>query len=192
MRIISGRLRGRRLVSPIGMNTRPTADRVREALFNILGPKVRDASVLDLFAGAGTLGLEALSRGAAFAVFADIDLIALAAIRENIQRCGLDKSARAIRCDAAASLDLLQGLGRSFDLIFMDPPYGRNLVRPALVKLYQSGLLAGNARVVVEHGAGDPVEDKTGVFVLTDARKYGKTRLSFLEWRRTTETSHNA
>ena len=191
MRIIGGRFRGRALLSVRGLETRPTADRLRETLFNILAHEVREAAVLDLFAGTGALGLEALSRGAAFAAFVEIDRTALAVIRKNIERCGVADAAAVVRCNAAAHLTPLKGLGRRFDLVFMDPPYGRDLIRPALENLARARLLTEGARVVVEHAAGDPVIETTRnpqlahppaqSFTLTDRRKYGKTEVSFLE-----------
>ncbi len=184
MRIIGGRMRGRRLLSLRGLNTRPTTDRRRESLFNILGESVRETVALDLYAGTGALGLEALSRGAAFAAFVEIDRRALEVIRKNIDRCGAAGQAAAIRCNAAANLGPLKGLGRRFNLVFMDPPYGRTLVRPALENLLRADLLAETARVVVEHEAGDPVAEGMSAFTLTDRRKYGKTEISFLDRRR--------
>lgn len=191
MRIIGGRLRGRTLLSVRGRDTRPTADRLRESLFNILGPAVRDAVVLDLFAGTGALGLEAVSRGAAFAAFVEIDRSALDVIRKNIDRCGVAEETAVFRCNAAAHLTPLKASGRRFNLVFMDPPYSRHLVRPALDNLLRADLLTGDARIVVEHAAGDPVVDTppnarpadapTPGFTLTDRRKYGKTEISFLE-----------
>lgn len=199
MRIIGGRFRGRPLLSVRGQKTRPTADRLRETLFNILGPRVREAAVLDLFAGTGALGLEALSRGAAFAAFVEIDRAALSVIQKNIDRCGLSDRAATVRCNAAAHLTPLTGLGRQFDLIFLDPPYGKALAPPALTALLRGDLLTDNARLVVEHAPGDPVlppspdphpaprnpqlTDPHPAFTLTDRRKYGKTEISFLEVR---------
>ncbi len=195
MRIIGGRLRGRTLLSVRGRETRPTADRLRESLFNILGPAVREAAALDLFAGTGALGLEALSRGAVFTAFVEIDRAALDVIRKNIDRCGVADAAAVIRCNAAAHLAPLKALGRRFDLIFMDPPYGRDLVRPALENVLRADLLTADARIVVEHAPGDPVAETTSnshpsnsptqPFTLTDRRKYGKTEISFLEVRET-------
>lgn len=195
MRIIGGALRGRTLLSVRGRETRPTADRLRESLFNILGPAVREKAVLDLFAGTGALGLEALSRGAVFAAFVEIDWAALDVIRKNIDRCGVADAAAVIRCNAAAHLTPLKGLGRRFDLIFMDPPYGRDLVRPALENLLRADLLTAGARIVVEHAPGDPLMETTRnpqpansptqPFTLTDRRKYGKTEISFFEVRET-------
>ncbi len=190
MRIIGGRFRGRTLLSVRGRDTRPTADRLRESLFNILGPAIRETVVLDLFAGTGALGLEALSRGAAFAAFVEIDRPALDVIRNNIDRCGVAGETAVIRCNAAAHLTPVKAQDRRFDLVFMDPPYGRDLVRPALVNLLRNDLLTADARVVVEHACGDPVIEPTRnpqllsptqPFTLTDRRKYGKTEISFLE-----------
>ena len=155
MRIVSGRLRGRALAGPKSQAIRPTADRLREALFNILvhayGDPVTGARVLDLFAGTGALGLEALSRGAVFALFIDDGAPARALIRENVAALGLGGVTRIFRRDASK-------LGAAhpvepFSLAFLDPPYGRRLAEPALASARAGGWLAPGALVVVEEAA---------------------------------------
>src|SRR5712672_1689929 len=155
MRIVGGRLRGRALVAPKSQNVRPTADRLREALFNILvhayGDPITDARVLDLFAGTGALGIEALSRGAVFALFVDDGAQARALLRENVAALGLGGVTRVFRRDAAK-------LGPAhpvepFSLAFLDPPYGQGLAEKALVAARAGGWLAGGALIVVEEAA---------------------------------------
>ena len=133
MRIISGRLKGRKLKSVRGARTRPTADRVRESLFNILGPEsVRDAVVLDLFAGTGALGIEALSRGAARAVFVEKAQPAVTVLKSNLAACELTQTARVIQWDILKNLNCLKHCEKPFTLVFLDPPYDRGMVKTTL------------------------------------------------------------
>ena len=164
---------------PRGMRVRPTSDRVRESVFSILGDRVEGAKVLDLFAGAGALGLEALSRGAETAVFVDSHPDSLAVIRRNIQTLGMEESTRVIR------RNLARGLGTwseetSFNLVFMDPPYGKGLVARALAGLTKAGLADPETRVVAEFGIRDDVSPPDG-WSLVDRREYGTTVVAFFE-----------
>ncbi len=171
MRIIGGTLGGRRLRAPRGADTRPTADRVRESLFNILGP-LDGARVLDLFAGTGALALEALSRGAASAVLVDKAAEPVRCIAENARALGVEDRARVVRADALAALSRLPG---PFDLIFLDPPYALD-VAPVLGAL--PPLLGDGARVIVEHDRRTPPPG-TVPLSLVDRRRYGDTEVSF-------------
>jgi 16S rRNA (guanine966-N2)-methyltransferase len=182
LRVIAGELRGRNLHTVAGLATRPTADRTREAIFNILGPGIRGAHVLDLFAGTGAFGIEALSRGAASALFIEMDRQALAVLARNIQGCGLAERAAAIRWDAARNLDCLRHRDPLFRLVFMDPPYRQSLVAPALSHLHSARCLAPSARLVVEHGRDDPLPEPGDAYLLHDQRRYGKTLVSFLAY----------
>src|SRR5712675_2722777 len=155
MRIVGGRLRGRALAAPKSQAIRPTADRLREALFNILvhayGDPISGARVLDLFAGTGALGLEALSRGAAFALFVDDGAEARALLRQNVEALGLAAVTRIFRRDATK-------LGPAhpvepFSLVFLDPPYGKGLAEKALVSAREGGWLTDDALIVVEEAA---------------------------------------
>lgn len=178
MRIIAGEARGRSLAAPRGMDTRPTLDRVRESLFNILRPYLTDARVLDLFAGSGALGLEAISRGAAEAVFVDNAHAAQEAVRRNIDTLGMADRASLLRCDWHAALRRLAGEAARFDLIFLDPPYNMPHTDALLAQLREGGLLAEDALVVYEHAKELP-PDMTG-WTLADQRGYGDTVISFL------------
>ncbi|MDD2315741.1 MAG: 16S rRNA (guanine(966)-N(2))-methyltransferase RsmD [Desulfobacterales bacterium] len=180
LRIISGALRGRRLASVLGMSTRPTSDRLREAVFNILGPRVMDASVLDLFAGTGALGIEALSRGADSGVFIDNAVEALVVIRKNIAQCALKERSRVIRWNILKSLDCIQCHQPPFDLVFMDPPYGADMIVPTLNHLQRSASVGADVRIVVEHDASDCVPQVVSGFKIIDQRRYGKSFVSFL------------
>lgn len=182
MRIIGGDLRGRRLFSVSGLQTRPTADRLRESVFNILSESVQDSVVLDLFAGTGTLGLESLSRGAQKAVFVDKSKRVLSVIRRNIQSCGLETKAEVIRWDIIRNLNCLKTFEPAFNLVLMDPPYDRQIVSTTLNHLHRSGCLANEALVVVEHLFREKIETQASVYTLFDQRKYGKTLVSFLRY----------
>jgi len=170
LRIVAGRFGGRRLVAPPGTATRPTSDRVREALFSVLGTSVHGARVLDLFAGSGALGLEALSRGAASAVFVDSSARAIAAIRANAEALGVDVAVH--RMDARAALRAALARREAYDLIFLDPPYrhAAGLGR-ALCEALEP-VLAPAARVVTESDRRDPIALD---LPLSDERSYGDT-----------------
>src|SRR5216110_296560 len=181
MRIVGGRLRGRALAAPKTQAIRPTADRLREALFNILahayGDPVGGARVLDLFAGTGALGLEALSRGAAFALFVDDAAEARALIRENVAALGLGGVSRVYRRDAT-------NLGAAhpvepFSLVFLDPPYRAGLAEKALAAARDGGWLKPGALIVVEEAADAAFKAPEG-FAESERRTYDDTQLVFL------------
>lgn len=174
-------LKGRRLVAPAGMSTRPTADRIKESVFNILAGRIQNRHVLDLFAGTGALGIEALSRGASSAVFVDQAKPALASIRHNIRELGLDDRSRVICWNILKNLNCLTPRQQAFELVFMDPPYETNAVAPALTALIACGALAPHARIVIEHSAREPIATSLGPVVLADQRRFGKTLVSFLD-----------
>lgn len=182
VRIIAGRHRGRRLAAPEGLATRPTADRARQALFARLeqgSPPLRGSRFLDLFAGSGAVGLEALSRGAAEALLVEEAAPAARAIAANIRALGdTGRRARLLQADATRL-----GLApHPFDIAFLDPPYGSGLLVPALGGLLAGGWLAPGARVVGEVAAREPVAPVPGL-LLEDERRYGAAR--FLFWRHT-------
>lgn len=180
MRVIGGAERGRRLRAPRGLRTRPTADRVREALFDILGPAIRGMRVLDLFAGTGAVGIEALSRGAARAVFVERDREALRVLRANLAALGLDRArARVVAGDALASLPALGRSEAPFDLVFADPPYAGDLAARARAALAGGGLLAAGARLVVQHFAKSPLTTSAGALRAVETRRFGETALTF-------------
>jgi len=188
MRIIAGAYRGRTLIAPEGQGTRPTADRARQAVFNVLehaawSPGLRDARVMDLFAGSGALGLEALSRGAAFCLFVETDPGARGAIRDNVEALGANGElfgrTRIHRRDATDLGQRSGGDGAPFDLAFLDPPYARGLGEQALAELAAGGWLAPGAVVVFERGADEPAPVTPG-FAPLDDRVYGAARVFFL------------
>ena len=181
MRVIGGTDRGRRLAAPKGLTTRPTAERVREALFDILGSTVTGMRVLDLFAGSGAVGIEALSRGAARAVFVERDREALCALRANLAALGVSRErARVVAGDALAALATLAHREAPFDLVFVDPPYAGALGSWALQTLVGSVLLGPAARVVVQHFSKTPVPPVPGLIAAGKPRRFGATTLTFL------------
>lgn len=184
MRIVGGVLKGRNLVAPDSRTTRPTSDRAREAVFNILAhadwsPGVEGRRVLDLFAGSGALGFEALSRGAAFCLFVETDEAARGAIRENVEAFGLFGNTRIHRRSATDLGQKPAGVGPPFDLVFLDPPYGKGLGETALAKLKAGGWIGPDALLVFEVGA-DEAPDTPGFDVL-DERAYGAAKVLFLK-----------
>ncbi len=180
MRIIAGEFKSRRLTATPGLSTRPTADRLRETIFNILALRVRNRSVLDLFAGTGAMGLEAVSRGAASALLVDIHRRSIEAMEKNIRSLNVAHRVRTRQADAAAPGAGYAPAGAVFDLIFIDPPYEKGLIAPAMSALARRGAAADGAIIVAEHAAGeDPGGGLDCRYVLTDARKYGKTGVSF-------------
>jgi 16S rRNA (guanine966-N2)-methyltransferase len=184
LRIVSGGLRGRNLITPEGQGTRPTSDRARQAVFNILehaawAPELHGARIMDLFAGSGALGFEALSRGAAFCLFVETDEAARGAIRENIDALGLFGATRIHRRDATDLGQRPASAGDPFDLAFLDPPYRQSLAERALAGLAEGGWLKPGALVMVERGSDEPELSAPGYTVL-DARDYGAARVSFL------------
>jgi 16S rRNA (guanine966-N2)-methyltransferase len=177
-RVIAGRFRGRSLETPPGLATRPTGARVRESLFAILGP-LDGARVLDLYAGSGALAIEALSRGATFAVLVERDRRALAAIRDNLAALSLEGQARVLSLSVERALSPLS-TEDPFDLVLCDPPWATGeSALPVLAKLAQSGRLRPDARVVLEHPSREKPEPPEGL-VRFDLRSFGDTGLSFL------------
>lgn len=177
MRVIAGRLGGRRLVAPRGAATRPTADRVREALFSALGD-VSDVAACDLYAGTGALGIEALSRGARRAVFVESARPALAVLRDNLAALGLQELALVIPLPVERALDRLAAEG-PFDLVFLDPPYAALAQAAAAAARLAGplGLLAPGGRLVLEHASRDPAP-AVGLLACAATRTYGDTALS--------------
>lgn len=178
MRIIAGAARGRKLNTLPGDNTRPTLDRTREALFNILQTRVFDAHVLDLFAGSGALALEALSRGAEDAVLCDKSPEACKVIAQNIEFVRVKDKATLMQCEAKTALQRLSG--KTFDLIFLDPPYKCGLIDEALRGIAQYSLLAQDGLIAAETALDEGFDVPEG-YTIKSVRKYGKSLLHFIE-----------
>ena len=180
MRVISGTAKGRRLRAGRGLALRPTADKVKGALFNILASRFDLASrrILDLFAGSGNLGIEALSRGAAAVTFVEQSAPAGRILRDNLELCRLGGAARVLPMPVPRALAVLRREGERFDGILLDPPYGQGLVNSTLTTLTASGLVSSGAWVMVEHHVDEPPAAAYGPLRLTHARHYGKTGLA--------------
>ncbi len=176
MRIIAGAFRGRLLRAPKGNRIRPTIDKVRESIFNIIAAEVAGAKVLDLFAGTGAMGLEALSRGAQFCCFADQGEEAVRLIRENIQLCGVQDRSRIIPGSAASAIRRLGSENELFDLIFMDPPYGKGLIEKSLQIIGE--VARDDALVITEQHAKDEPPKVSGIWQKDRERRYGDTLIS--------------
>lgn len=194
MRVIGGTARGRKLLSPkkrsgkfsAAKPIRPTSDRVREAIFNIIGAGVAGATVLDLFAGTGALGIEALSRGAGSAVFVDVSSSAVSLIKRNIDLCGFTERSLVMKRDLARGLSFLKGKkpAAGFDLIFADPPYGRGLSAHVLIDLDRTdSAISAGGLLVVEEAAGESLPVPAGRLELSDQRRYGDTTVWFYRVR---------
>lgn len=180
MRIVAGTAKGRVLQGPSSERiTRPTADRVRETLFNILGQSVDPIDVLDLFGGTGALALEALSRGAARAVVVERDREALGLIRKNAEALGFYPQLRVIAAPVEKALASLGKEGARFPLVFADPPYALEVLVPTLEGLVQHGLLEPGALVVFEHGKQEAAPEVIAGLTREDQRTFGATRVSF-------------
>lgn len=175
MRIITGKAKGCKLKTPKGMSTRPTADRIKESLFNILNADIAGTHVLDIFAGTGNLGLEALSRGAIDAVFIDQSVDSVNIIKQNAEHTKLTDATEIIKCDVFTAMKKLQRLGKKFDVVFCDPPYNKNLCQKALLLFDEMDLLTSEALVIMEHAAEDSLELNLQNIVLFRNQRYGTT-----------------
>lgn len=182
MRVIAGSAGGRKLRAPRGRRTRPTSDRVKEALFNILAPRLAGARVLDLFAGTGALAIEAVSRGARDAVCVENDPAAWAAMEQNVAALGFGGKVRILRQDARRAMRDLAAAGERFDLILLDPPYGQGWIEAVLPLLLRGGLLARDGVIAAEHRRAEtpPEREAAGGMQLVRARRldYGDTSIS--------------
>ncbi|OLB93190.1 MAG: 16S rRNA (guanine(966)-N(2))-methyltransferase RsmD [Candidatus Rokubacteria bacterium 13_1_40CM_68_15] len=179
MKIIAGELKGRRLLTPRGATTRPTADQVRIALMDTLTPRLPGAHVLDLFAGAGGVGLEALSRGAAHTTFVERDRRALAALRDNLAALGVHVRARVLGEDVERALDRLVREGARFDVVFLDPPYESDLGDAALERVGAGRLAATGAVVIAQHLTKRAPVVSAGALAAFRTRRFGETTLTF-------------
>jgi 16S rRNA (guanine966-N2)-methyltransferase len=179
MRVIGGKVRGRRLEAPKGERVRPTLDRVRESLFNILMPRLPEARFLDLFAGSGANGIEALSRGATLCTFVDNDDVSLRALRKNLDTTGLGAQARVRRLLLPSGLARLAEEGVAYDLVFADPPYAFEKHDRLLKEVKELGLLADQGLIVLEHSSKTTLPEDLGAVSRVRQTRYGDTSLSF-------------
>lgn len=191
MRVIAGKAKGTRLVGLKKVDLRPTLDRVKESLFNQIGQRLDGEVFLDLFAGTGNIGIEALSRGAEKVVFVENDCRAWDLICRNLEKChfGLEKDPAGeknwvlLKCDALRAVPLLRKRGYLFDLVYVDPPFAEGLYEPCLTALAASDLLTGTSRVVVEHHHKNILRKNYDTLVLASQRRLGDTCLSIYRYR---------
>jgi 16S rRNA (guanine966-N2)-methyltransferase len=182
VRVISGQAKGHPLKAVPGSNTRPTTDKVKESLFSMIGPYFDGERVLDLFAGTGGLGIEALSRGAESAVFVDANAQSIEVVRRNLESTRLAERAEVYRNDARRAIKALERKGMPFDLIFLDPPYAMKDCDELLQEMASRGLVAGGAVAVVEHHPDVGYADSFGGFERTRYAKYGEIALSIYRY----------
>lgn len=181
MRVIAGSARGIRLAAPAGRQTRPTADRVKEALFSIISSRreLEGARVLDICAGTGGLGIEALSRGAASCSFIEYDRNTVKILEQNISLSGFASRSECVVSDVLKALQLLSRKGQTFDIVFFDPPYSSDLYDTVLKVLNTLPLLSDDVLVIAECSSRSALLERYGMFVRTDRRVYGDTALEF-------------
>ncbi len=177
MRVISGLARGTKLICPDDFSVRPTHDRVREALFSMLTGRTQDAAVLDLFAGSGALGIEALSRGAKHATFVDVSKQSLAAVESNVNKTRFTEKATLVNLDFKS---FLQQTDKTFDLIFLDPPYQADFLLPALQLIKERTLLAEGGMIFCEM-EGTPPEEIASLYEVYRNKKYGRAQILLLK-----------
>ena len=183
MRVIAGDFKGRQIHAVKGNHTRPTADKIKENAFNIMGQFFTGGRVLDLFAGSGNLGIEALSRGMDHAVFIDVNVNAIKVIKANISNLKLQERTEVYRNDAFKALDVLAKKGATFDLIFLDPPYGKIAMTELLEVIVTTGLLNDNGLVMCEYGEGLRVAYDESILREIRCERYGTIEILLLEKR---------
>jgi len=179
VRIIAGSLKGKQLGTAKPALLRPTTDKVREAIFAILTPCLSGGIVLDLFAGTGSLGIEAISRGMEYAVFVEKSPLALGILKKNIITCRIEAQCCVIGASVSKGLRLLAQRAKRFDLIFLDPPYRDQVVGKTLRDIGSAGILISGGIIVAEHAQQESLADAYGPFSLDDQRHYGQTVISF-------------
>jgi len=184
LRIISGNLKGRRISSLSGLSTRPTSDMVREAIFNIIGDDIKGSFFLELYAGTGAMGIEAVSRGAAHAVLIEGGQKASEIIRKNIEYCDIADKAKLIKWDIEKNLGCIKNMDNKFDIIFLDPPYEKDLVKKTLKNLCLCDAIGSEAYVIVQHSKDEPLDIKEmeEFYSLEKDKRYGKNIVSFLRY----------
>ncbi|WP_352419968.1 16S rRNA (guanine(966)-N(2))-methyltransferase RsmD [Proteiniborus sp.] len=179
MRVITGKSKGSKLIAPKGLHTRPTSDKVKEAIFNILGDISDKSQVLDLYAGSGNMGIEFLSRGANVCYFIDNDINSIKSIKENLNRTKLIEQAVVYKNTAEKALSILGSKGIVFDFIFLDPPYEKEIIVPILEKISKNKILKDKGIIVVEHESKLILPKFANNLFKKDFRKYGGTTISF-------------
>ena len=179
LRVISGKARGLKLDSPKNQDVRPTTDRVKESLFNIINPYIRESNILDLFAGTGSLGIECLSRGAKNCVFVDKSKDSINIIKSNVKKARVENESTILNVDFKDAVKRLSNQNQKFDVIFMDPPYYENMFIECLKIIDELNLLYEDGIIIVEHDTKDLFDESIGNLVKSRDKKYGNTTLTF-------------
>lgn len=183
MRIIAGTLKNRRIKSREGRETRPTLERIKEAIFSIIGEKVVNAKFLDFYSGTGNVTFEALSRGAERAIMIEENKEALKVIIENVNHLGVENKCRAYKNDVFRAAEILARKNEKFDIIFLDPPYKENISTRTIEKISDENLLEKDGIIISEHSNYEKMSDKIGNFVKYDERDYNKKIVSFYRFK---------
>jgi 16S rRNA (guanine(966)-N(2))-methyltransferase RsmD len=180
MRVISGSARGLKLKAPEGLATRPTTDRIKESLFNIIAPYLPECRFLDLFSGSGAIGIEALSRNAEKSIFVDASTDSINIIKKNVTAARLTERAEIVKSDVLAAIDMLGRRGEKFDIIFMDPPYNKELALRAIEKIANADILADDGFIIAEQSQDEdlPIVDGMEVYRVKD---YKITKMTFMK-----------
>jgi len=181
MRVVSGSCKGRALKAVPGMNTRPTTDKVKEAIFNMIGPYFEGGQVLDLFAGSGGLGIEALSRGMDHCIFIDRDHKAIQTIYSNLKICHLEKQAEVFRTDAERALRAIVKRQLTFDLILLDPPYKKQKLSTLITFIYEHHLLNQEGVIICEHSSDVNLPEQIGSLIVKKSEQYGHSVITIYE-----------
>lgn len=184
LRIISGNLRGKRIATLSGLSTRPTPDMVREAVFSMIGTEIRGRNFLELYAGTGAVGIEAVSRGADYAVLVEGGQKAAEIIKGNIEICRISEKAKLVKWDIEKNLDCLRNLNKKFSMVFLDPPYNLDLVKKTLKNLALSESLENRALVIIQHSKEEPVNlsDMEDLYESEKEKRYGRNHVTFLRY----------
>lgn len=180
MRVISGTARGLKLKAPEGLSTRPTTDRIKESLFNIIAADLYQCRFLDLFSGSGAIAIEALSRGADKAVMVDADFKSINVIKDNVKKARVSDRAEILKCDVSSAISKLGARGEKFDIIFMDPPYNKNLVNSALEHIIRFDILDDQGYIIAEQSQEESIPNINGLKV-SRVKDYKITKMTFLE-----------
>lgn len=182
MRVISGSARGLKLKSPEGLNTRPTTDRIKESLFNIISPYLYNCSFLDLFSGSGAIGIEALSRGAKDATFVEFNINSIEIIKQNINLSKFKEKSTIYNLDVVEAINILGNNNKKFDIIFLDPPYDKGLLLPSLKKIEEKDLLKNNGFIICEQHINEPEIILNNLYTYR-VKEYKITKMVFLEYK---------
>lgn len=183
MRIISGSAKGKKLLSPVGMGTRPTLDRIKESIFNIIQNRTRDALVVDMFSGTGSLGLEAASRGATMCYLIDMGDTTFEMLQKNVDNLKFNDKCKCFKGDTYKYMQQFADEKIVFDLIFIDPPYAKDMIPPAIEIIATNSLLSKDGLIICKIDSSEEIYEGNHIIHLSDLRKYGNTTVLFYEYK---------